>query len=405
MADDQPRDEETPGGQDAGDRSPGDRNGEKSGQESGDQSKEKREQEAKQRQEEQSRAKARPFVRVGLVLVILLLLGGGFYLWWTTRNVQSTDDAYTAGRVVTVAPHVAGYVVELDVNDNQFVREGQVLARIDPRNYQATVDQDEAQVQQAEGQLEGAKYQVLVARKNFPAQLAQAKGQLLEAQGQQFQAETDYRRQHAVARAATSQQAIDQSTAALDQAEGQVAVAQAQVQSSTPVEANINVTKARTTQQSGALEIANAQLEIAKLNLEWSIIRAPHDGWIAQRSIEQGNYVNSGQALFSIVEPEVWITANFKETQLTRMHAGQLADITVDAYPALLLHGHVDSIQLGSGEQFSAFPPENATGNFVKIVQRVPVKIVIDSGLDPNLPMPLGISVEPTVHLTEGMAR
>ena len=401
MADDQPQGDEA---RSDGDENPEGKTGTKPG-EGDEKSKEKREQQEKEQQEERSRAKARPFVRAGLVLVILLLLGGGFYLWWTTRNVQSTDDAYTAGRVVTVAPHVEGYVVELDVNDHQFVREGQVLARIDPRNYQATVEQDEAQLVQAKGQLEGAKFQVEVARKNFPAQLALAKGQLLEAQGQQFQAETDYRRQHAVARAATSQQAIDQSTAALDQAEGQVAVAQAQVQSATPVEANINVNKARTTQQSGALAIADAQLAIARLNLEWSVIRAPHDGWIAQRSIEQGNYVNSGQALFSIVEPEVWVTANFKETQLTRMQAGQLVDISVDAYPALHLHGHVDSIQLGSGEQFSAFPPENATGNFVKIVQRVPVKILIDSGLDPDLPMPIGISVEPTVHLLEGTAR
>ena len=415
MADDQLPGDETQADETQGDGKQGDggqgggkqggASGDASGKEgSGDQSKEKREQQDKQRAEERSRAKARPFIRAGLVLIILLLLGGGFYLWWTTRNVQTTDDAFTAGRVVTVAPHVAGYVVELDVNDNQFVREGEVLARIDPRNYQATVDQDQAQVGQAEGQLEGAKYGVEVSRKTFPAQLAQAKGQLLVAQGQQFQAETDYRRQHAVARAATSQQAIDQSTAALEQAEGQTAVAQAQVESATPVKANINVSQARTTQQSGALEIAQAQLETAKLNLGWTVIRAPHDGWIAQRSIEQGNYVNSGQALFSIVEPEVWVTANFKETQLTRMQAGQLADIDVDAYPALRLHGHVDSIQLGSGEQFTAFPPENATGNFVKIVQRVPVKIVIDSGLDPNLPMPLGLSVEPTVHLTEGPA-
>jgi membrane fusion protein (multidrug efflux system) len=115
--------------------------------------------------------------------------------------------------------------------------------------------------------------------------------------------------------------------------------------------------------------------------------------------VEQGNYVQQGQQIFSIVSPDVWITANFKENQLSRMRPGQHVDISVDAYPGLKLTGHVDSVQLGSGSKFTAFPPENATGNYVKIVQRVPVKIVIDSGLDPNIPLPLGISVEPTVTL------
>jgi membrane fusion protein (multidrug efflux system) len=128
-------------------------------------------------------------------------------------------------------------------------------------------------------------------------------------------------------------------------------------------------------------------------------VTAPQDGWITKRNVEMGNYVTSGQQIFSIVSPEVWVTANFKETQLARMRPGQPAKIAVDAYPQLDLTGHVDSIQLGSGSKFTAFPPENATGNFIKIVQRVPVKIIIDSGLDPALPLPLGISVVPTVTL------
>ena len=178
-----------------------------------------------------------------------------------------------------------------------------------------------------------------------------------------------------------------------------MAIAQAQVQQATPVKPNIGVTTTRIAQQSASLASSQAQLEQAQLNLGWTVIRAPHDGWIAQRNIEQGNYVNVGQNLFAIVQPEIWIVANFKETQLAHMQAGQLADINVDAYPQLHLHGHVDSIQLGSGGQFSAFPPENATGNFVKIVQRVPVKILIDSGLDADIPLPIGLSVEPTVHI------
>ncbi len=359
----------------------------------------KKKAEAQEREQEQKRARTRPFVRIGLVAIILLFIGGGTYLYLTTRGKESTDDAYTAGRVVNIAPQVSGYIVELDVNDNQFVHQGQVLARIDSRNYQDAVDNDRAQVIQAEGQLEGAKFSTMVAEKNFPAQLALAKGQLMQSQGQEFQAETDYKRQHGVQRGATSQQAIDQSTASLQIARGQLAVAEAQVQQSTPVKANIGVQQTRVTQQGGALDVAQAQLRQAELNLGWTVIRAPHDGWIAQRNVEQGNYVNVGQNLFAIVQPEIWITANFKETQLAHMEAGQLADITIDAYPQLHLRGHVDSVQLGSGGQFSTFPPENATGNFVKIVQRVPVKILIDSGLDPNVPLPIGLSVEPTVFI------
>jgi membrane fusion protein (multidrug efflux system) len=161
----------------------------------------------------------------------------------------------------------------------------------------------------------------------------------------------------------------------------------------------IGVADAQVGQQKGQTEQAQARLDQADLNLSWTVVTAPQDGWITKRNVEMGNYVTAGQQIFSIVSPEVWVTANFKETQLARMRAGQPATIAVDAYPQLDLKGHVDSIQLGSGSKFTAFPPENATGNFVKIVQRVPVKIVIDSGLDPALPLPLGISVVPTVKV------
>ena len=159
----------------------------------------------------------------------------------------------------------------------------------------------------------------------------------------------------------------------------------------------IGETEAQVGQSKGQIEQAQARLDQADLNLSWTVVEAPQDGWITKRNVEMGNYVAPGQQIFTIVSPEVWVTANFKENQLALMRPGQPARIQVDAYPSLNLRGHVDSIQLGSGSKFSAFPVENATGNFVKVVQRVPVKIVIDSGLDPNLPLPLGISVEPEV--------
>ncbi|NPD67034.1 HlyD family secretion protein [Lichenicola cladoniae] len=353
----------------------------------------------KEEKHDADRKASKPYVKIGLVLFLLVLVGGGFYFWLTTRGEESTDDAFTSGRTITVAPHVAGYVVELDVNDNEFVHEGQVLLRIDPRDYQATRDQAQATLDQSKGQLASSRFNVEVARQTFPGQLKQAQGQLLLAQAQQFRAETDYKRQHSIERAATSQQQVDYSTAALDQAKAQVLQAEGQLQQSSPVVPNIGTTQTRVAQQTASLAQAQAQVVQADLNLGWTVIRAPHDGWIAQRNVERGNYVQNGQSLFSIVEPDVWITANFKETQITRIRAGQSVNISVDAYPQLKLRGHVDSVQLGSGAAFSAFPPENATGNFVKIVQRVPVKVIIDSGLDPLAPLPLGISVEPTVDV------
>jgi membrane fusion protein (multidrug efflux system) len=169
------------------------------------------------------------------------------------------------------------------------------------------------------------------------------------------------------------------------------------VTQNSPVSERVGETDAAVGQLKGQVEQAQARLDQADLNLSWTVVKAPQDGWITKRNVEKGNYVAPGQQIFSIVAPEVWVTANFKESQLVNMRPGQRVSIRVDAYPQLRLEGHVDSIQLGSGSKFTAFPPENATGNFIKIVQRVPVKIVIDKGLDPTIPLPLGISVEPKV--------
>ncbi len=364
-----------------------------------DDNKQKDDETEKDAQRDKQRNAAKPYVKIGLVVFVLLLIGGGFYFWWVGRNEESTDDAYTSGRTISIQPHVSGYVVEMNVNDNQYVHEGQVLLRIDPRDYQATRDSAQASVDQAQVQLDSARFNVAVAKQNFPGQLKQAQGQLELAQAQEFRAETDYKRQHTIERAATSQQQVDYSTASLAQARAQVLQAQGQLQQASPVAPQISTTQNRVGQQTGSLEQAKAQLAQADLNLGWAVIRAPHDGWIAQRNVERGTFVQNGQSLFSIVEPDVWISANFKETQITRIHPGQPVKISIDAYPALKLTGHVDSIQQGSGATFSAFPPENATGNFVKIVQRVPVKIIIDDGLDPLLPIPLGASVEPSVDV------
>lgn len=346
---------------------------------------------------EETIKKRRPTVLIVGGVVLTLLAIGGLYYWLSTRGIEETDDAFTDGRAITIAPQVAGTVVSLDVNDNQFVKKGQPLIHIDPRQYRIDREQAEGALATANAQYRGQQFGLEVAKKNFPAQLEQARAQLENAKATKARTKADYDRQKALPKAATSQQDIDAAEAALRQAEAQVALADAQVTQNSPVPERISETDAAVGQLKGQVEQAQAKLDQADLNLSWAVVMAPQDGWITKRNVEKGNYVAPGQQIFSIVAPEVWITANFKESQLVNMRPGQHVSIRVDAYPQLRLEGHVDSIQLGSGSKFTAFPPENATGNFIKIVQRVPVKIVVDKGLDPNIPLPLGISVEPRV--------
>jgi membrane fusion protein (multidrug efflux system) len=227
----------------------------------------------------------------------------------------------------------------------------------------------------------------------------QAQAQLAQARAQYADAERNYRRQRDVDQRATAQSDIDQTTQQLISAKAQVNQAAANLSIAALVQENIASAALEVAQRQAQLAQAQASLDNAQTQLTYNYIRAPQDGWITMRNVELGTYLQAGAQVFYIVTPQCWITANFKETQLNGMRVGQRVTISVDAFPALKLRGHVDSMQEGSGAVFSAFPAENATGNFVKIVRRVPIKILIDSGLPPSLPiLPLGISVEPTVH-------
>lgn len=334
-----------------------------------------------------------------LLLILLAVVSAGTGYWYLTRNEVTTDDAYTDGNAVMVAPQVAGTVVALEVTDNQHVKAGQVLLKIDPRAYQAARDEAAGDLAVAQAQLSDARARLASARITYPAKLAEAQAQRAVAQAAQFKARTDLRRQQSLPKMATTQQDLDNAEAAKRSADAQVAQAEANLRSADTVQQSIDQAAAQVKQLQGQVELAKARLAQAQLNLDWTVLRAPQAGWVTKRNVNQGNYVTPGQALLSLVTAQVWITANFKEGDLARMRPGQKVDISVDAYPSLHLKGHVDSIQLGSGSRFSAFPVENATGNFVKVVQRVPVKIDIDSGLPPNFPLPLGLSVEPTIHL------
>jgi membrane fusion protein, multidrug efflux system len=331
-------------------------------------------------------------------LVVLLLVAGGIWAF-ATRNQVTTDDAYTDGNAITIAPKVSGYVVTLAVDDNTHVHKGDLLLVIDKRDYIAQVDQAKAAWGLAQAQLQAAQVQLDIARVQYPAQYQQAKAQVRSAQANLTQAQAAYDRQHSVDVRATSQQNIDAANAQQQNASASVQQARAQLQTASLVPQQIRQAQASVAERQQQVEQARAQLEQAELNLSYCEIRAPSDGWITRRNVQYGSFLQAGTSLFSIVTPQVWVTANFKESQLTRMRPGDEVKVGVDAYPDLELHGHVDSIQLGSGSRFSAFPAENATGNFVKIVQRVPVKILIDSGMPTDHPLPYGLSVTPKVYL------
>jgi membrane fusion protein (multidrug efflux system) len=335
---------------------------------------------------------------IGGVVLLAAIIGGGWY-WWSHRNLESTDDAYTEGRAISIAPRVGGYVTELAVADNQLVHAGELILRIDQRDYIVQRDQARAQLELARTQQRQAEVELEIERVRAPAQLQQAEAQRASARANQAQAQADYRRQRSVDPRATTQSSIDVANAALQTRTAAVQQAEADVQVASLTQQNIRLTEATVEQRRAAVQQAEAQLAQAELNLSYTEIRAPQDGRVTRRNVEKGALLQVGATVMSLVTPEIWVTANFKENQLDRMKPGQPVEIEVDAFPGLELHGHVDSVQMGSGARFSAFPSENATGNFVKIVRRVPVKIVIDRGLPTDMQMPLGLSVAPTVNL------
>jgi membrane fusion protein (multidrug efflux system) len=348
--------------------------------------------------------KDRPRSKKPLLIVAAIVMVGavvGLIFWFARRNEVRTDDAYTDGNVVTMAPKVSGYVVTLNIDDNVHVRKGDLLLRIDQRDYLAAQQQARAALELARAQLKSAQDALRIARVQYPAQLISARAQQQAALASLDQAERQYLRQHEVDRRATTQETIDASTSSQLSADANLKSAKAQVAVAQLVPEQIRQAVSAVEERIAQVDQAQAQLAQADLDVGYTEVRAPSDGFVTMRSVQLGDYVTTGSTMFLIVTPEVWITANYKESQLGRMRPGDAVDIKIDAYSGYRLSGHVQSIQYGSGSRFSAFPAENATGNFVKIVQRVPVKIVIDRGLDPNRPLPLGLSVDPVVHLRD----
>lgn len=342
------------------------------------------------------KSKASPWKRrillgVGVLVLIAAIVGGTLY-WLSVRNYASTDDAQIDAYTTQMAPQVAGRVTELLFRDNQHVNAGQVLVRIDPRDYQAKLDVAKAQQANARAQLEQANAMVTVQQ----ASIDQAQSQVKVAEADLLQAQQDYNRYRAIDPHAVTRQQVDSATATyhsaqakLDSAQQSVGAARAQL-----VSAQAQVLGAR-----ASVQQADANVAAAELQLSYCTITAPVAGIVGHRNVDVGNYVNPGQAMFALVQDDRWVTANFKETQLDGMRPGQPVDIAIDAIPSVTFHGRVDSFQPGTGAAFSVLPAENATGNYVKIVQRVPVKIVFDDDRIKDHPLSPGMSVVPSVRV------
>ena len=378
---------------------------------------------------------------LGVVAALPLLTLGVHYVLYA-RAHESTDDAFIDGHIVGISPKVASYVARVYVDDNTHVKAGDLLVALDPRDFEARLAQARANlaattqqhrgaflnarvvertagasVQQAEAAVATAERQVDGAR----SRVEQARAQVVSAGAEATRAAADVRRyENLLKYGAVSHQERDNAVATTDKAaadldaaqkaqqavadtlrqqEAQLAQERARLASAQAAPDQIAQSRAQADQLAAQIVQYEAAVHQTELDLSYTKLYAPESGRVTRKSVEPGAYVQVGQTLFSIVPDRVWVVANFKETQLRHMRPGQPATVRVDAYPERVFQGHVDSIQAGSGARFSLLPPENATGNYVKVVQRVPVKIVIDEAADPQHVFGPGMSVVPEVRV------
>ncbi len=335
-----------------------------------------------------------PIVLAAIGGVTVLIVIAALIFWLYARNYQSTDDAFVDVQIVRVAPQISGLVTKVEVDDNQQVKLGEPLVEIDSADAQTRVAESQAKKAQAQSQVDNARVQISVAQAGYE----QAMADVGAAQAQSDNAAKDLARYRALQ--ATNPQAVAQQQ--FDQALAQARSSGAQLDAALKAaKAKADqIAAAQTQVQSGEQQVKAAQSELnaANLNFGYAHIVAPVAGTIAQKTIAAGNYVQPGTQMMALVPLNVWITANFKETQLDLMRPGQPATVKVDACPQAKVRGHVDSIQRGAGQAFGLLPPENATGNYVKVVQRVPVKIVLDQ-VPHDCPIGPGMSVEPKVKV------
>ena len=340
-------------------------------------------------------ARPRSRIKTSIAFVVVALLVGAASAAYFIRFVapfESTDNAFIEGNVIPMASQVPGRVAELLVKDNQGVKQGDVLLKIDPRDYEASLSQARADLAAARSRVEQAKAQV----KTSQANVAQAQSTVIAAEAENQRAANELKRYQSVDISAISKSALDMAYTQASSGSAKLEAARSQVQAA---EAEVALSEAGVQTASAAVQQAEAKLRQAELNLSYTLVTAPEDGRVTRRVVEQGAYIQPGQALLAIVPRHYWVIANFKEIQLTHMRVGQPVEVVADAFPEHKFKAHVESIQSGAGARFSLFPPENATGNYIKVVQRVPVKIVFDNPPDVQLALGPGMSVVPTVRV------
>lgn len=333
-------------------------------------------------------------------ILIAALAGGGYYgaHWWQVgRFLVSTDDAYVGADTSIIAARVAGHIVSLDVETNQAVKKGDVIARIDSGDYALAVKAAEGKIATQEATIARYGEQISAGQ----ASVDQAKAQLVADEAELNRTQLEFDRQSELVKSQYSSRAtLDNARADRDKAQAAVDAAKAAVASA---QANIAVLQAQQIEAERLLDEYRTARDQAQRNLDFTLVRAPFDGVVGNRAVQVGQLVQEGTRLLALVPmAQVYVDANFKETQLGELHPGQKVDIEVDAYPDQQFHGRVLSVAPASGSVFSLLPPENATGNFTKIVQRVPVRIELDEEARAKAELRPGMSVIATVDTREG---
>ena len=372
--------------------------------------------------------RAHPRAKWAVAAVVILLLATGAFFWHYYSVRESTDDAQIDGHIDPISPRVTGTVLRVLHDDNEVVKAGDLLVELDPKDYEVAVDRARADLANAQANAVAANVGVPLTQTTSSSQLTaadaavkaaqreveSAQARLQEAQANYAKVNADLKRMEtlvakdevsrqqydaAVAANNAAKATVDAANSAIATAESRVAQAQAQAEAARTVPEQLKVIRARAGAATAEVQRAISALAQAELNLKYSKIYAPVTGVLSKRSVEPGQTVSAGQPLFSIVNLEdIWVTANFKETQLKNMRVNQRAKIKVDAY-AREYNGYVESIGAATGSRFSLLPPENATGNYVKVVQRIPVRIRFDQREDPNHQLRPGMSVVPTILL------
>ena len=325
---------------------------------------------------------------------LIALAGAADFGWdyWTVGRFEiSTDDAYVKADSTTIAPKVSGYIAAVLVGDNESVKAGQVLARIDNRDYKVALDQAEADVAATKAAVSN-KQAALEAQQSVIEAARAALG--VDQANQTFAEQDDKRYAHLATTGYGSVQNAQQAASRIAAAKASVARDQASLVTALK---QVDVLKAELAQAKATLARSEAAQNQAELNLSYTDIVSPGDGVIGNRTLRVGQYVQAGTQLMSVVVAQAYIVANYKETQLTNVRPGQAVEIEVDTFPGVAVRGHVDSIAPASGQEFALLPPDNATGNFTKIVQRIPVKIVLDRGSSLAGDLRPGMSVYPSI--------